>query len=285
MRKLIADSGSTKTDWVKIIENDDSIPKFEAYSCRGLNPHFLSSEEIETELENVSNALGDSFDHIDFYGAGVGNPEMASVIKKCISHKFDCPMVRVDSDMAGAAQAVLGSTPGIACIMGTGSNSCHYDGCEIDRKTTSLGYIYDDCGGGVSFGRRLLGDIYKGMAPSDIEESFCQRYGLTVADVLDHTYRHPSANKWIAGFMPFIIEHRSNPYIADLIKTQIQLFFDREFHSYADNELKEEGIGFVGSVAYMLLDEISEELKSRGWKLRRILRKPLDNLTNETENK
>lgn len=283
MRKLIADSGSTKTDWVKIIENDGSIPKFEAYSCRGLNPHFLSYEEIEAELEKVRDALGESFDYIDFYGAGVGNPEMVSVIKECISRNFDCHMVKVDSDMAGAAQAVLGTTPGIACIMGTGSNSCHYNGFEIDRKTTSLGYIFDDCGGGASFCRRLLSDIYKGLATSYITESFKHRYGLTVNEVLDHVYRKPSPNKWIAGFMPFIIENRSNPYISDLIKTQIQIFLDREFHTYTDKELKEEGIGFVGSVAYMLSDEISEELASRGWKLRKFLRKPLDNLTYRNE--
>lgn len=276
MRKLIADSGSTKADWVKVIDDYGLAHMSEAYTCRGLNPYFLTSEEIMAELKNVKEILGGNFDYIGFYGAGVGNPEMVEKVTDCISRIFDCPVVKVDSDMAGAAKAVLGTIPGIACIMGTGSNSCHYDGCEIDRKTNSLGYLYDDCGGGVSFGRSLLADIYKGIAPSDVVESFTQRYDLTVADVLDHTYRQPDANKWIAGFMPFIIEHKWHPYIDDLLKTQIQLFFDREFHSYTARELKEEGIGFVGSVAYLLRDEISEELKSRGWKLRKILRKPLD---------
>lgn len=284
MRKLIADSGSTKTDWVKIIDNDCNIPKFEAFSCRGLNPHFLSSEEIETEMRKVSDALGNSFDTISFYGAGVGNPQIVRKIEECMSNVFECPDIKADSDMAGAAQAVLGDAAGIACIMGTGSNSCHYNGKSIDRKSVSLGYILDDNGGGVAFGRCLLSDVFKGLAPSEIIDSFQKAYGLTVPEILNHVYSQPSANRWIAGFMPFIIEHRKHPYISDLIKTQIKTFFDREFHIYAPEELTEEGIGFVGSVAYLLSEEITAELNSRGWKLREILKKPLDKLTHINEN-
>lgn len=284
MRKLIADSGSTKTDWVKIIDNDCNIPKFEAFSCRGLNPHFLSSEEIETQLKKIREMVGDSFDQIKFYGAGVGNPQMVIKIEECMSNVFDCPDIKADSDMVGAAHAVLGNTAGIACIMGTGSNSCHYDGTQIDHKAVSLGYILDDNGGGVAFGRRLLSDVFKGLAPSDIIDSFQKRYGLTVPEILNHVYSQPSANRWIAGFMPFIIEHKKHPYISDLIKTQIKTFFDREFHIYASEELTEEGIGFVGSVAYLLSEEITAELNSRGWKLREILKKPLDKLTHINEN-
>lgn len=284
MRKLIADSGSTKTDWVKIIDNDCNIPKFEAFSCRGLNPHFLSSEEIETQLKKVREVVGDSFDQIKFYGAGVGNPQMVIKIEECMSGVFNCPDIKADSDMAGAAHAVLGDAAGIACIMGTGSNTCHYNGKSIDRKSVSLGYILDDNGGGVAFGRRLLSDVFKGLAPSDIIDSFQTTYGLTVPEILNHVYSQPSANRWIAGFMPFIIEHKKHPYISDLIKTQIKKFFDREFHIYASEELTEEGIGFVGSVAYLLSEEITAELNSRGWKLRELLKKPLDKLTHINEN-
>lgn len=284
MRKLIADSGSTKTDWVKIIENDCNTLKFEASTCRGLNPHFLTSEEIEIEMRKVRDALGNSFDKISFYGAGVGNPQMVRKIEKCMSSVFECPDIKADSDMAGAAQSVLGGAAGIACIMGTGSNSCHYDGTQIDHKAVSLGYILDDNGGGVAFGRRLLSDVLKRLAPSEIIDSFQSTYGLTVPEILNNVYGQPSANRWIAGFMPFIIEHKKHPYISDLIKTQIKTFFDREFHIYAPEELTEEGIGFVGSVAYLLSEEITEELESRGWKLREILKKPLDKLTHINEN-
>lgn len=279
MRKLIADSGSTKTDWVKIIENDSSVTEFEAISSRGLNPHFLTSDEIESEMRKVSEAIGNSFDQICFYGAGVGNPQMVRKIEECLSNVFKCPDIQADSDMEGAAQAALCDTPGIACIMGTGSNSCHYNGKNIDRKSVSLGYVLDDNGGGVAFGGRLISDVFKGLAPSEITDLFQKTYGLTVPETLNHVYRQPSANRWIAGFMPFIIEQKNHPYISDLIKSQIRIFFDREFHIYTQEELKEEGIGFVGSVAYLLSDEITEELESRGWKLRGFLRKPLDKLT------
>lgn len=284
MRKLIADSGSTKTDWVKIIENDSSVAEFEAFSCRGLNPHFLTSDEIEIELRSVGEALGNSFDQICFYGAGIGNPQMVRKIEECVSNVFDCPDIKADSDIEGAAQAVLGDTPGIACIMGTGSNSCHYNGTNIDRKAVSLGYILDDNGGGVAFGRRLISDVFKGLAPSEIIDVFQKKYDLTVPEIVNHVYSRPSANRWIAGFMPFILEQKDHPYISNLIKTQIKIFLDREFHIYTHKELKEEGIGFVGSVAHLLSDEITEELESRGWKSRGILRKPLDKLTHINEN-
>lgn len=275
---LIADSGSTKTDWLKLIVNDGSVSDSETFECRGLNPVLLEEREIEAELKKVKLRLGQNFDSIRFYGAGVGNPDNVKKIADCLANVFDCPAIKADSDMAGAARAVLGHSPGIACIMGTGSNSCHYDGYAIDRKSVSLGYILDDNGGGVAFGRRLLSDIFKGIAPREIRDAFQERYNLTVPEVLRHLYREPAPNRWLAAFMPFIIEHKRHPYIAMLIAVQLEYFFDREFIGYAQEELKEEGIGFVGSVAHLLSEEIHRNLDARGWKVRGILAKPLARL-------
>ena len=183
--------------------------------------------------------------------------------------------------MAGAAMAVLGDRRGIACIMGTGSNSCHYDGTAIDRKSASLGYLLDDEGGGVAYCRRLLADVFKKIAPEDIIEDFNAKYDLTVSDVVNHLYRQPSPNRWISGFMPFLVEHLSHPYVQALVDSQTERFFDREFASYSDAELKEEGIGFAGTVAELLRPAIESAVLKRGWKLRSVIGKPLDSLVRQ----
>lgn len=273
---LIADSGSTKTDWVKLTEGECSTLESETFTCGGLNPVLLDGMQITTELQKVRFRLGADFDKIRFYGAGVGNPQMADKIEKCLSDIFKCPDIKADSDMAGAAIALLGNTPGVACIMGTGSNSCHYDGKKIDKKRPSLGFILDDNGGGVAFGRKLLADIFKGIAPAEIRDAFHEKYQLTVPDVIDHLYRQPAPNRWLAGFMPFIIEHKRHPYMSVMIAVQLEYFFDREFMAYSEHELKEEGIGFTGSVAGFLTDEIHRNLDARGWKIRDIVARPLE---------
>ena len=165
--------------------------------------------------------------------------------------------------------------------MGTGSNSCHYDGEAIDRKSASLGYLLDDEGGGVAFCRRLLADVYKNIAPQDIIDVFEERYSLSVSDVVNNLYRKPSPNRWISGFMPFIVDNMTHPYIQSLVKSQTERFFDREFCSYTDYQLKEEGIGFIGSVADELKETIAATMQERGWRLRNIVRRPLDSLINQ----
>lgn len=285
-RILIADSGSTKTDWVKICRDEcGTLMKSETYCGCGLNPYLNSAVEIEAEMQNAERHLGCEFEEIHFYGAGIGNVAMSNLVRQCIGNVFKCNDIEADGDMLGAAIAVLGKNPGVACIMGTGSNSCHYDGERIDRSSVSLGYILDDNGGGVAFGRRLLLDIFKETAPKEITDAFQLKYNLTEADVTDHIYKQSSPNRWIAGFMPFILEFKDHPYMKSLISSQLECFFDREFHIYSECELKEEGVGFVGSIAYLLKEEISDFFENRGWKIINILRKPLDFIILENESK
>lgn len=284
MRRLLADSGSTKTDWVVISRNTSPAVDPVTYSGRGLNPHILSREDIENEMDTVASHLGWNFDEIRFYGAGVGNQQMVGIIRDCLAKVFECRDIVADSDMAGAARAVLGSCSGIACIMGTGSNSCHYNGSVIDRKSVSLGYILDDCGGGVAFGRRLLSDVFKGIAPDVVAEEFFSCYRLTPPQVLDRLYSQPGANKWIAGFMPFIVSHISDPYISAMVGDVLDTFLEREFYCYPKWQLQEEGIGFVGSVAFLLGDHLRYALARRGWMLRDIVCRPLDRLMTDNYN-
>lgn len=278
MKILLADAGATKTDWVKLTLGTSSGHEEEYHTGIGISPLHNDTDMIEEELRLVRAALGETFDKIRFYGAGIGSPLIAGKMEAILSEMFSCKDIKADSDMAGAAKALLGSDPGIACIMGTGSNSCHYDGKEIDIKTASLGYLLDDEGGGIAFSRRLLADIYKGIAPDDIIEDFYRKYSLSVSDVVNHLYRQPSPNRWIAGFMPYITDNLSHPYIHSLVESQAERFFDREFVNYTEAQRREEGIGFVGSVADALKDIIEPAMQRRGWKLRGILKKPLDNL-------
>lgn len=282
MKILIADAGATKTDWVKLSSGRDSSEwTEESYSGVGISPLHHDTDMIEEELRLVRAALGDSFDKIRFFGAGIGTPLIAGKMEAILSEMFDSPDIKADSDMAAAASAMLGASPGIACIMGTGSNSCHYDGSAIDRKSASLGYLLDDEGGGVAYSRRLLSDVFKCIAPRNVIEMFEDRYGFSVSEVVEHLYRRPSPNRWIASFMPFIVENHSHPYVKQLIESQTKWFFDREFTSYTDEQLQKEGIGFVGSVADELGSFVEDEMKRRGWRLRAIERQPLDSLVKQ----
>lgn len=278
MTILLADAGATKTDWLKLTVNKDDDINEEAFPGAGISPTVHDIETIEEELRLVRAALGYSFDRIRFYGTGVGSPFVVEKMMTVLSEAFDCADIIVESDMAGAARAVLGDNPGVACIMGTGSNSCHFNGHSIDKRAVSLGFILDDDGGGVAFSRRLISDVFKGIAPEEIVIKFQERYSLSVMEVIDHLYHSPSPGSWIAGFMPFVMENSTNPYMSVLIESQISKFFDREFIIYQEDQLKEEGIGFVGSVAYLLSDRISKEMEMRGWKLKSITAKPMDNL-------
>ena len=279
MNILLADAGATKTDWVSLSLDDSSECKVESHSGIGISPLHHDADMIEEELRLVRAALGESFDKIRFYGAGIGSPVIAGKMEAMLSEMFSCRDIKADSDMAGAARAILGDSAGIACIMGTGSNSCHFDGKVIDRKSASLGYLLDDQGGGVAYCSRLLSDVFKQLAPEDIIESFDRRYGLSVSEVVDHLYRRSSPNRWIAGFMPFIVEHATHPYIQELVVSQTDKFFEREFASYSDKELCEEGIGFVGTVADVIRPAIESSMLERGWKLRSIVRNPIESLT------
>ncbi|MDE6343031.1 MAG: hypothetical protein K2K93_12025, partial [Muribaculaceae bacterium] len=135
-----------------------------------------------------------------------------------------------------------------------------------------LGFILDDEGGGVAFGRRLLSDYFKSLTPDDISNQMMEKFDLKVDKVVERLYKQPSPNRWIAGFMPFIMEHIQHPYMSGLVRSQVERFLDREFSQYPEQQLRHEGIGFVGGVAWQLRDIIREVMDRRGWKLKNISR-------------
>lgn len=272
---LIADAGATKTDWKAVNLNNDDSRSVASYSGKGFNPLHLSEEEIVEILSPVRAALGGVFDEIRFYGAGLGTLTMQKKMRSCLAYTFQCTDIDAQGDMLGAARALLGDRPGIACIMGTGSNSCHYDGTVIDFQPPSLGYILDDEGGGVAFGRRLLADIYKEVLPEEIRNRFEEKYNLGYQDLIENLYRRPAPNRWIAQFTHFLTENQEHPSISNLIDSQIRRFLDREFIRYPKNVLHDEGVSFAGSMAYIFKDRIETVFKEKGWRLGRIVRRPI----------
>ena len=211
---VIADSGSTKTDWC--LGNTKTNSR--TVRTGGINPFHQSVDEIkEVIASTLIPQLGDTteFTTIYFYGAGC-IPEKTNIVKTALAQNFPKANILVESDLLGAAHALCGKTAGIACILGTGSNSCFYDGEKITANISPLGYILGDEGSGAVLGKRLVGDLLKHQLPDDLCQDFLKEYDLTPALILDKVYRQPLANRFLAGLTPFLFAHKqrvggSNP--------------------------------------------------------------------------
>lgn len=249
---LIADSGSTKTDWC-MMENGEPVLRFQT---RGTNPFFQTEEEIRKEIETgLLPALKDYVPSVVyFYGAGCAFPEKNEMIRRAIN-QYVPVSVEVGSDLLAAARALCGDRPGIACIMGTGSNSCYYDGKEIVKNVSPLGFILGDEGSGAVLGKLLIGDVLKDQLPPALKEQFLAQYELTPALIMDRVYRQPFPNRFLAGFSPFILEHLDEPAIWELVTRSFLAFFTRNVKQYDYLELP---VHLVGSVAWHYQDILKD---------------------------
>ncbi len=217
-----------------------------------------------------------SVHHIEFYGAGCASPDKIALVSQALEKLFpQCADISVSSDLLGAAIATCGERPGIACILGTGSNSCQFDGKEIVRNTPSLGYILGDEGSGATLGRVLVSDCLKNQLPSHICQAFLSEYGLHQAAILDQVYRQPMANRFLASLTPFLHKYRTEPAIHTLLVTQFKRFFKRNVVSSYDTTLP---IHFIGSVAYYFREELTEAAEHYGLHIGHILRAPMEGL-------
>ena len=269
---LIADSGSTKTDWC-VVENGESILRFKT---RGTNPFFQTEEEIGKEIEAglLPSLKGFEPSAIYFYGAGCAFPEKNDMIRRAVNRYLSVP-VEVGSDLLAAARALCGDQPGIACIMGTGSNSCYYDGREIVKNVSPLGFILGDEGSGAVLGKLLIGDVLKDQLPPALKDQFLTQYELTPALIMDKVYRQPFPNRFLAGFSPFIREHLDEPAIWELVTRSFLAFFTRNVKQYDYFELP---VHLVGSVAWYYQDILKEIAFDLGIRLGTIARSPMEGL-------
>ena len=268
---LLADSGSTKTDW-GLVENGKLIKNIRT---RGMNPFQMSEEEIAEEIKTslVPELPSTTIDNIYFYGAGC-TPEKQPIVERALRANLTVTGVcEVASDMLAAARGVCGHESGIACILGTGSNSCAYDGKQIVKNVSPLGFILGDEGSGAVLGKFLVGDILKNQMPKKIIDRFFEKYNLTNAEIID---RQPKPNTFLASFVPFLAENIDEPCIYNLLKESFRSFLRRNVKQYEGWDKLP--IGFNGSIAKIYREPLEEALKEEGMQLGRIVQAPMEGL-------
>lgn len=270
---LIADSGSTKTDWV--LCNGSIIVK--RIKTQGLNPTIQSSDEI---LAVLKAELADNIDttapqKIFFYGAGCAYETANNRMKQALEAVFTTKEIDIYSDLLASARALCGHEEGIACILGTGSNSCLYDGKNIIDNTPSMGYILGDEGSGANLGRQLVSDCVKKQLPKAIREKFMQEYNLDVATILERVYHTPLPNRWLASLTPFIQENKKNAEVHTMLKHCFTQFFQRNVMVYRRSWLP---IHISGGIGMNFSEEIRETAESLGLSVGNIVESPMEGL-------
>ncbi|MFA5587928.1 MAG: ATPase [Mariniphaga sp.] len=267
---LIADGGSTQTNWCFLEHGKE--PEF--FVTRGINPLFSSSEKIVEEWRETRLAsLPGEVKQIYFYGAGIVNEEVAGVIKKALADFFPGAEMEAHSDLLAAAHATLGKVSGIACILGTGSNSCFYDGEKIIQHVPPLGFILGDEGSGAVLGKMLVGDYLKKTMPPELIQKFQERYPISYFGFLDGVYRQDKPNRFLAGFVPFLKENIEHEYCRKLVENAFDLFIKRNVAQYAGYE--NYSVNFVGSVAHYFEDQLKAVFLQHNLILGVIVKEPL----------
>lgn len=272
---LVADVGSTKADCALANRADGSAVKF---TTGGLNALIANDEAIEHFLTEISSHIPENSVPyaVYYYGAGCATPEICRRMEGKIAEYFGGAEAYVASDLLGAARSLLGHSPGIACILGTGSNSCLYDGHKITDNISPLGYILGDEGSGTALGKRLLGDYFKRLLPASLHKAFKKEYGLTMADALDNVYRSQTPNKFLASFVPFLKANEEDPYIRQLLREEFSKFFERNISRYKAPMFSP--ISFTGGVAFNFGNYLCEIAMDYNYSIGQISLRPMKGL-------
>ena len=276
--KLIADSGSTKTDWV-LTDGTGMVAQFQT---QGINPfhqteddirHILQ-EELLPQMTPYASRLASGLT-VHFYGSGV-RPELELLMERLLKSALpQATAVDAHGDLLAAARAVCGDAEGIACILGTGANSCLYDGCNIVSNTPPLGYVLGDEGSGAVLGMSFLNALYKGFLPTSLVSDFESEFQMTMADVIARVYRQPMANRFLASLSPFISRHLDEPGVNELVVDNFRRFFRRNLVQYGRADLP---VGFVGSIASYYEPQLRQAAEAEGFVVGKIVKSPMEGL-------
>ena len=271
--KLICDSGSTKAEWCLLNGKSKKI-----VTTQGLSPYFLTTQQIQKiiEKELVPKIKNIRIDEVFFYGTGCNNPENIKSVKKAISLVFSKAKVTVDHDLMGAAKSLCGRNKGIACILGTGSNSCFYNGKKIVKNSPGLGYVLGDEGSGAYLGKKLIQYFLYKTFDEDLLDRFNAKYTTNSVDILNQVYKQPLPNRYLASFVPFLIENRGHYMIENIIEDAFNDFFFNHIYKY--RESWQMPINFVGSVAFGFKDVLKEMCNAYELQLGIVIKKPMDGL-------
>ena len=272
---LIADSGSTKTNWVFLDSNGKEVRNQKSI---GLNPYFVTETEIEHVVGEIVDENISDIQKVMFYGAGCGREKKADIVYRAIStaipHAKD---ILVEGDILGAARSTLQSELGISCIIGTGANSCVYDGSKVVKNVPSLGYLLADFGSGAVLGKDTLSLLLQKKLPKNILEDFYQTYQLDDREILDSLYNKPIVNSFLASFTPFLLKHCHTPELELVIEQNFKNFFEYFVLSYGV-KIEEYPITIVGSIAYHFRSFLFKEAKKQGLEISQIVKNPLSGL-------
>lgn len=272
---LIVDSGSTKTDWL-LIKIDGEI--VDTYKTIGFNPFFHSTKFIENEIRKNQSLMGvaEKIDQIWYYGAGCSSVEYCHQVELALRHCFPFASLAVNHDLLAAGYAAYRGKPCIACILGTGSNSCYFDGKEIQEAVPALGYILGDEGSGSYFGKKLVVAYLYGKLSSEITKDFKETFKLEKSDIFRRVYQESHANVFLAGFTRFIAKHQHDTLIANILKDGMEEFLIE--HVMCFEQYKAVETNFVGSIAFYFEDALRAAAEECGVKIGHIVKSPIHQL-------
>ena len=289
--RLIIDAGSTKTEWI-LMEGNAVIRRFQT---EGFNPNYNNIQTLKTLVETRFIASPDneipfsrrdemqirrnqsmSLQEIDYYGTGCGSEKNCQAIQEVFQNRFPEAEIRVTHDLMAACHAVLGHERGIACILGTGSNSCVYDGENIVEKAVSLGYLVGDEGSGMHIGRAVVRAYFYGFMPEDLRQKFEATYPLELKDFIQQLYHTQQPSKYLASFAKFAGENQTHPFIHALVKDGFKAFMEAFVCRFAGCRTMK--VSFVGSVAYHFRDILRESLADFGLTMGEVMQAPAEGL-------
>ena len=272
---LIAESGSTKCDWVVLNPDGTEHVRF---STMGFNPYFHSAPFIEEELGSnaVVRSIKSSVDYVYFYGAGASSESLKDIIKDGLQRIMPGAKINVDHDLVASAYSTYTGVPAITCILGTGSNSCYFDGESVSEEVPALAYVLGDEGSASFIGKRLVSDFLYKRLPAEMAEDFYLTYQLDKDEIITSVYNKPNANVYLASFSRFAGKHMENPYVRMIVREGFAKFAD--IHIACFKNCREVPMHFVGSVGAIFHEILEDVLAERGMNMGQIMRKPVDGL-------
>lgn len=271
---LIADSGGSKTDW-RLIDKSGTVGQA---SAPGFNPYYQPIEDLKKSVhELLLPKINEEVSKIFFYGAGVSSVKNQLTIKSAFLEFFPEAHIEIGWDLLAAARALCGHEPGIACIMGTGSNSCLYDGEKITGNVANLGWILADEGSGANIGRKFLVDYLREVMPENLRAQFRERYPLSREEFLEKVYQQERPSAFLASFTKFIFQHLKDPYCYQLIYNSFAEFYENNVMKYEN--YKQLKVHFTGSISFYFSDILRQVANDKGITVKNILEGPIAGLT------
>ncbi len=271
--KLIADSGSTKTEWCLLKNNKPTL-----FTTQGMSPYFVNAEQVEQIIKTEVFPLlkKNSIDELRFYGTGCKNPANLKMFKKVFGKLFPDVFIEVDNDLSGAAKGLCGNEKGIACILGTGSNSCYYNGKRIVKNSPGIGFILGDEGSGAYLGKKVVQHFLYNLFDEDLRSRFDAKFTTTDSEILESVYKKPLPNRYLASFAIFLAENRGHFMIENIIEDGISDFFSTHINTY--RESAKLPVHFTGGIAYGFKDVVIQLCHNYDMRVGNILRSPMEGL-------